>query len=229
MSQMEGYVIMQQLEGFGKFLESLRGKMSLREAAHKSGLSHAYIRDLELERNRSTNEKIKPSPVTLKKLSDAYNYSYTELMDKAGYLEKEDMQHAGIEIPIQDVLFIEVSMKEITYHTHLGRLNRSVNSLIDFSDFLDKLEEQGFKKMDTDLFVNLNHVQKYVEKEGKLYFDSLGLGKHVVIAAIRQKKYHEILIRSVARNTGVSLGYQFDRNSNADPLFPSLKRPINHF
>ncbi|UJF34399.1 hypothetical protein [Paenibacillus hexagrammi] len=33
---------------FGKFLEQLRGKMSLRKAASKSGLSHAYIRDLEL-------------------------------------------------------------------------------------------------------------------------------------------------------------------------------------
>ncbi|MEW9698442.1 helix-turn-helix domain-containing protein [Paenibacillus sp. SI8] len=216
---------MQQLEGFGKFLESLRGKMSLREAAHKSGLSHAYIRDLELERNRSTNEKIKPSPVTLKKLSDAYNYSYTELMEKAGYLEKEDMHHTEVPIPVQEVLFIEVSMKEITYHTHLNRLNRSVNSLIDFSNFLDKLEEQGFKKMDADLFVNLTYVQKYVEKEGKLFFDSLGLGKYVVIAAIRQKKYHELIIRSVAKNTGMSLNYQFDRQG-PEPLFSTLKRQI---
>ncbi|MBD0381188.1 helix-turn-helix domain-containing protein [Paenibacillus sedimenti] len=217
---------MQQLEGFGKFLEGLRGKMSLREAAHKSGLSHAYIRDLELERNRSTNEKIKPSPVTLKKLSDAYNFSYTELMEKAGYLEKEEKSESEVEIPFQDVLYIEVSMREITYHTHMSKLNRSVNSLIDFSGFLDKLEEQGFKKMDTDLFVNLQHVQKYAEKEGKLYFDSLGIGKHVVIAAIRQKKYHELIVRSVARNTGMSLGYQFERNSGVETLFPSLKRQI---
>ena len=54
-----------------------------------------------------------------------------------------------------------------------------MNSLLDFSHFLDKLEEQGFKKMDTDLFVNLNHVQKYIEKEGKLYFDPLGVSKFV--------------------------------------------------
>lgn len=219
---------MKQFEGFGKFLESLRGKMSLREAAHKSGLSHAYIRDLELERNRSTNEKIKPSPVTLKKLSDAYNYSYTELMEKAGYLEKEDV-HAINEqelVPMSDTLFIEVSTKEITYHTRIGKVSRSVNSLLDFSNFLDKLEEQGFKKMDTDLFVNLNHVQKYIEKEGKLYFDPLGVSKFVVIAAIRQKKYHDLIVRSVARNTGMGLEFQYDRNSATDSLFQSLKRPI---
>ncbi|MCY9696694.1 helix-turn-helix domain-containing protein [Paenibacillus alginolyticus] len=219
---------MKQLEGFGKFLESLRGKMSLREAAHKSGLSHAYIRDLELERNRSTNEKIKPSPVTLKKLSDAYNFSYTELMEKAGYLEKEDV-HANNEqelVPMSDTLFIEVSTKEITYHTRIGKVSRSVTSLLDFSHFLDKLEEQGFKKMDTDLFVNLNHVQKYIEKEGKLYFDPLGVSKFVVIAAIRQKKYHDLIIRSVAKNTGMGLEFQYDRNTVTDSLFQTLKQPI---
>ncbi|NRF90702.1 helix-turn-helix transcriptional regulator [Paenibacillus frigoriresistens] len=219
---------MKQLEGFGKFLESLRGKMSLREAAHKSGLSHAYIRDLELERNRSTNEKIKPSPVTLKKLSDAYNFSYTELMEKAGYLEKEDV-HANNEqelVPMSDTLFIEVSTKEITYHMRIGKVSRSVNSLLDFSHFLDKLEEQGFKKMDTDLFVNLNHVQKYIEKEGKLYFDPLGVSKFVVIAAIRQKKYHDLIIRSVAKNTGMGLEFQYDRNTVTDSLFQTLKQPI---
>ncbi|MCY9667371.1 helix-turn-helix transcriptional regulator [Paenibacillus alginolyticus] len=219
---------MKQLEGFGKFLESLRGKMSLREAAHKSGLSHAYIRDLELERNRSTNEKIKPSPVTLKKLSDAYNFSYTELMEKAGYLEKEDV-HANNEqelVPMSDTLFIEVSTKEITYHTRIGKVSRSVTSLLDFSHFLDKLEEQGFKKMDTDLFVNLNHVQKYIEKEGKLYFDPLGVSKFVVIAAIRQKKYHDLIIRSVTKNTGMGLEFQYDRNTVTDSLFQTLKQPI---
>jgi len=148
-------------------------------------------------------------------------------MEKAGYLEKEDKSEKEVEIPFQDVLYIEVSMREITYHTHLSKLSRSVNSLIDFSGFLDKLEEQGFKKMDTDLFVNLHHVQKYAEKEGKLYFDPLGIGKHVVIAAIRQKKYHELITRSVARNTGKSLDYQFERGTGVESLFSSLKRPIS--
>ena len=127
---------------------------------------------------------------------------------------------------MSDTLFIEVSTKEITYHTRIGKVSRSVNSLLDFSHFLDKLEEQGFKKMDTDLFVNLNHVQKYIEKEGKLYFDPLGVSKFVVIAAIRQKKYHDLIIRSVARNTGMGLEFQYDRNSATDSLFQSLKRPI---
>ncbi|BFT70463.1 helix-turn-helix domain-containing protein [Paenibacillus sp. P36] len=222
---------MKQLEGFGKFLESLRGKMSLREAANKSGLSHAYIRDLELERNRSTNEKINPSPVTLKKLSDAYNIPYTDLMEKAGYLENESEQASSKEalqepVSMNDTLFIEVSSKEMIYHTRFERISQAVNSLLDFSLFLDKLEEMGFKKMDTDLFVNMNHVQKYIEKEGKLYFDTLGISKFVVIAAIRQKKYHDLILRSVARNTGMGLEFHYERPSAADSLLSSVKRPI---
>ena len=80
--------------------------------------------------------------------------------------------------------------------------------------------------MDTDLFVNLNHVQKYIEKEGKLFFDSLGVSQFVVIAAIRQKKYHDLIVRSVARNTGMGLEYQYDRNAGTDSIFQTLKRPI---
>lgn len=216
--------MMKQFEGFGKFLESLRGKMSLREAASKSGLSHAYIRDLELERNRSTNEKIKPSPVTLKKLSDAYKFSYTELMEKAGYLEKEnpDGQNKPVPLPLSDILFIEISPSEMYYHTRLGKRKFPMYSLLDFSHFLDELEEQGFKKMDADLFVNLSHVKQYNVSEGKLYFDPLGVSVCVTIAAFRQKKYHDLIIRSIAKNKGQDLEISFDRNRENTLLFTPI-------
>jgi HTH-type transcriptional regulator, competence development regulator len=74
----------------GKFLEELRGKLSLRDAAEKSGLSHTYIRDLELGVNRKTKAPIRPSADTLKQLADAYNYPVSELLKKAGYLEDEN-------------------------------------------------------------------------------------------------------------------------------------------
>lgn len=73
----------------GVFLEKLRGKMSLREAAKRSGLSHAYIRDLENGVNRVTKTIIRPTPETLSKLANAYNYSYEDLMFKAGYSETQ--------------------------------------------------------------------------------------------------------------------------------------------
>ena len=75
----------------GLFLEELRGKLSLREAAKKSGLSHTYIRDLELGINRKTKAPIRPSADTLKQLAEAYNYPISELLKKAGYLNEEHM------------------------------------------------------------------------------------------------------------------------------------------
>ena len=69
------------------FLEKLRGKTSLRRAAELSGLSHAYIRDLELGINRSTKTPIIPSPDTLKALAKAYNYSYANLLKIAGIID----------------------------------------------------------------------------------------------------------------------------------------------
>lgn len=73
----------------GEFLEKLRGKLSLREAGVRAQLSHTYIRDLELGINRKTKAPIKPSPDTLKRLADAYDYSYEELMKKAGYFDED--------------------------------------------------------------------------------------------------------------------------------------------
>lgn len=75
----------------GKFLEQLRGKMSLREAAEKSGLSHTYIRDLEKGVNRTTRAPIQASHDTIKRLAKAYNYDENKLMVKAGIIEDVNM------------------------------------------------------------------------------------------------------------------------------------------
>lgn len=76
------------MKGLGGFLEQLRGKRSLREVAEVSGLSHTYIRNLELGINPSTKGPLKPSPGTLNKLAKAYNFPYQELLKKAGYSYK---------------------------------------------------------------------------------------------------------------------------------------------
>lgn len=73
----------------GVFLRGLRGKMSLREASQKSGLSHSYIAALEQDKRPGTNAPISPSPESLKRLAEAYGYPYEELMRKAGYLNDE--------------------------------------------------------------------------------------------------------------------------------------------
>lgn len=61
-------------------LRKLKG-FTLRELADRSGVSAAYISQLE-----NGNRGI-PSPEVLMKLSEGLNTSYSELMDIAGYLE----------------------------------------------------------------------------------------------------------------------------------------------
>lgn len=69
----------------GNLLYELRGRMSLREAAERSGLSHAYIRDIELTKNRANGGPIIPSPDTLHRLAVLYHASYDQLMELAGH------------------------------------------------------------------------------------------------------------------------------------------------
>lgn len=88
----------------GKFLENLRGKITLRDVAKKSGLSHTYIRDIELGINRKTKSPINPSPETLKRLAEAYNFPYEELMKKAGYLSNNDPIDPPVLIPVKTLL-----------------------------------------------------------------------------------------------------------------------------
>ncbi|WP_391560715.1 helix-turn-helix domain-containing protein [Robertmurraya sp.] len=82
----------------GSFLQTLRGNRSLREIAKKSGLSHSYIRDLELGYRQTTKKKIQPSPDSLKRLADAYDYPYEELLKMAGFISSntiENLSHSS--------------------------------------------------------------------------------------------------------------------------------------
>ncbi len=64
-------------------MRKLKG-FTIRELADRSGVSAAYISQLE-NGNRGV-----PSPDVLMKLSEGLNIPYTELMQIAGYLEKTD-------------------------------------------------------------------------------------------------------------------------------------------
>ncbi|WP_426450632.1 helix-turn-helix domain-containing protein [Paenibacillus sp. S-38] len=82
-------------------LRKLRGRLSLREAAKRSGLSYTYIGSLEAGKHPRTGEPIKPSPESLKALSKAYNCSYSELMKIAGYLDSENPGEANNDLLTQ--------------------------------------------------------------------------------------------------------------------------------
>ncbi|CAN7357209.1 helix-turn-helix domain-containing protein [Paenibacillus sp. LjRoot56] len=92
------------MQDLGEVLKGLRGKLSLRDAAKRSGLSYSYISSLEKGKHPRTGAPINPTPDILKSLSNAYNYPYEELMKKAGYLsdegeeqeEKKELNHEAV-------------------------------------------------------------------------------------------------------------------------------------
>lgn len=66
----------------GELLKELReaNKLTLREMEKRTGISNAYLSQVE-------NSQIKkPSPNYLFKISEALNYSYEALMERAGYV-----------------------------------------------------------------------------------------------------------------------------------------------
>lgn len=73
----------------GRTLEALRKekKLSLREVAEMTGLNFTYIRDLELNKNRSTKQPVKPTTDTLQKLAAAYDYPLENILKLAGQVE----------------------------------------------------------------------------------------------------------------------------------------------
>ena len=68
----------------GEFLRTIRMSipLTLREAEEASGVSNAYLSQLE------SGKIARPSPPFLHKLATAYGISYETLMEKAGYVAK---------------------------------------------------------------------------------------------------------------------------------------------
>jgi len=88
---------------FGHFLKHLRDRrrMSLRDVERESGVSNAYIAQLE------KGDRPAPSPDILKKLARAYNVTVRELLMRAGYLDEPEVtatEEERIEAAFQYVL-----------------------------------------------------------------------------------------------------------------------------
>lgn len=86
--------------------------MTYREASELSGLSHAYIRYLEIGKRPGTNTPINPSPEMLRGLAKAYNHPYKDLMMRAGYSyeEKEDMHREETQLDKDKKYALELIM-----------------------------------------------------------------------------------------------------------------------
>lgn len=98
----------------GNFLKELRGKMSLREASERSGLSHSYIRYLEIGKRPGSNTPINPTPETLKALAKAYDYPYNELMEVAGYIDETPSHKTHLDQQHPDESFFFFDEEKVT-------------------------------------------------------------------------------------------------------------------
>jgi transcriptional regulator with XRE-family HTH domain len=118
-----------EIKMIGDFLKQLRleAKMNLREAAEKSGLSHSYIRYLEIGERPGTDTAINPTPETLKKLATAYNYPYLDLLEKAGYIDElsEERKKEANETTLESFIdsWFDPQLAELTYKNGENRIH----------------------------------------------------------------------------------------------------------
>lgn len=123
------------MNDLGNLLRKLRGKRALRDVAEATGLSHSYIADVEHGFRRGTKQPINPSPETLKRLSDAYNFPYEELMRVAGYLEDEiDSKDKGIFVRESDVNYTVVARSKNLPPQKIKQLEKLLDLLFEEED-----------------------------------------------------------------------------------------------
>ncbi|MEB9896714.1 LytTR family transcriptional regulator DNA-binding domain-containing protein [Bacillus cereus] len=187
----------------GTYLEKLRlsSGYSLRAAAKKTKLSHGYIRDVELGNKRFNGSEIIPMPQTLKKFADAYHASFNELMRIAGHIyNPPEREFEFIEIDLNSILYIEVDSNDYLIYHMENCFFTEKKALYDYILFEEKLENIGFLRIQSGLYVNLNKLKSYDKKKGRLYFSESMEGKHVCITWVRESKLHKTITKAIANN-----------------------------
>lgn len=120
----------------GDFLRELRGKRSLRDIQKISGVSYTYLRSIEKGVDPRSGNTIIPTPETLEKLARAYNHSYTDLMEKAGYLQpsKDYQKHLKTNL--------EAALIKITKDNEfIPEVNEEIQRIKDYVDLLEEDQE----------------------------------------------------------------------------------------
>lgn len=107
----------------GDLIKRLRGNRSLREASKLTGISHNYLSIVERGVDPRSGAPVSPTPETLKKIAESYNYSYDTLMRLAGYIEEENENKSPVEKLIE-YLDLELTNEEIK-----ERMNFRIDSI----------------------------------------------------------------------------------------------------
>lgn len=104
------------MENLNVMLQLRRNELnlSLRDAAKLIGISHSYLSTLEKGVDPRNGSPVKPTPETLKLISNAYDVSYNFIMNLAGYYELKDSEEfLGIQRNEKDVETLLYKFKHI--------------------------------------------------------------------------------------------------------------------
>jgi transcriptional regulator with XRE-family HTH domain len=125
---------------FGDYLRELRGKMSLRDAAKKTGLSHSYIRDLEL------GKKTDPSNDSLLKLANSYGVNYEQLQSA----KFDNLIYRKYLIDKLEILLIQISVNN--------------EFLPEYQDFIDYAKSIFDDSLESDVEFTPDFLRKLVSE-----------------------------------------------------------------
>lgn len=140
---------------FGEELKKMRLEkgLSIRKLAELSGISHAYISQIE------NGKRDKPKPELLKKLSGPLNIPLIELMYNAGHI---DHLPAAVDFLSADFEEIKVFFPELnTNHDLIGVLEEKYSEVLEHGSITqDKLKALIYEEPLKDGVANLFHDLK---------------------------------------------------------------------
>lgn len=101
------------MQELSKYLKKLRGEMSIRQVAEKTGISNAYLSQLE------SGKRNNPHPEVLKKLAKFYEIPVIEFLKKAGYLDEDNDEEETYEEKIDRLFQYVKNQPDFRFGTRL--------------------------------------------------------------------------------------------------------------
>jgi transcriptional regulator with XRE-family HTH domain len=214
-------------QNIGSHLEALRLSCgySLREASKKSGLSHGYIRDVELGVNRKSGSQIIPMPQTLRKFGYAYGANFNDLMRIAGHIgteETEEKTYDLVELNLFSVLYVQVDeYNHVNYHL-LDRVYTEEKSLHEYMILEEQLESNHFLRTHIGIYANLNQIRAFDEKNSRIFFDERLAGKYVDIPWLRASKFRSDINRAIEKNNNMDMEIKLQPKNKLSMIVRSI-------
>ena len=103
------------MRSLSKKIFELKGSLSYRKMAEKTGVSHNYLSNLIRGVDPRTGQEIQPSVDTLKKIAEAFpdDTNYEELMELAGYTQKKTSNKKYWELNNKDLKDVGKELDDI--------------------------------------------------------------------------------------------------------------------